>query len=188
LCRQSVATLLQQIKQRPRHHCSPPRLPAFSSTHVSFPSREAPLVNPHLFRFVGLAFAVPGVVSGSLPSAFALPAAYGDLVAALLAAIAIVGLAMRARWRIAAAWTFNIWGTLDLLFAIYQGEIGVRIEPGSLGAAFFIPTVVVPPLLVLHAVMFWLLVAAARRCLLRPASDRFMGSSRCATTAVLPRG
>jgi hypothetical protein len=38
-----------------------------------------PLVVPHTFRFVGLSFLVPGVVSPSLPSAFARPAAYGDL-------------------------------------------------------------------------------------------------------------
>jgi len=37
------------------------------------------LVSPHLFfRFIGLSFLVPGVVSPSLPSAFAVPAAYGD--------------------------------------------------------------------------------------------------------------
>ena len=38
-----------------------------------------PLVLPHTFRFVGLAFLVPGVVSPSLPQAFATSAAYGDL-------------------------------------------------------------------------------------------------------------
>ena len=47
------------------------------------------LVLPHTFRFIGLSFLVPGVVSPSLPSAFALPAAYGDLVAAVLAFAAI---------------------------------------------------------------------------------------------------
>jgi hypothetical protein len=39
-----------------------------------------PLLVPHAFRFVGLSFLVPGVVSPSLPSAFAAPAAYGDLL------------------------------------------------------------------------------------------------------------
>src|SRR5438552_16264914 len=33
----------------------------------------------HLSRFIGLSFLVPGVVSPSLPSAFAVPAAYGDM-------------------------------------------------------------------------------------------------------------
>jgi len=53
---------------------------------------------------------------------------------------------------------FNVWGAVDLLVAFYQGLLGVRIDPGSLGAAFFIPTVVVPPLLVTHGLMFSLLL------------------------------
>jgi hypothetical protein len=44
------------------------------------------------------------------------------------------------------------------LNAIYQGQIGVRIGPESLGAAFYIPTVVVPALLVTHGLIFWLLL------------------------------
>jgi hypothetical protein len=43
------------------------------------------LVVPHTFRFIGLSFPVPVVVSPSPPQAFADPAAYGDLAAALLA-------------------------------------------------------------------------------------------------------
>ena len=35
-----------------------------------------PLVVPHTFRFVGLSFLIPGVVSPSLSAAFAIPAAY----------------------------------------------------------------------------------------------------------------
>src|SRR5262249_23418531 len=47
------------------------------------------LTVPHTFRFIGLSFLIPGVVSSSLPSAFAAPAAYGDLFAAILAVLAI---------------------------------------------------------------------------------------------------
>jgi hypothetical protein len=117
-----------------------------------------PLVVPHMFRFVGLSFLVPGVVSASLSPDFARPAAYGDLGAALLAVIAVLALSARASWALPIVWVFNLWGTLDLLYAIYQGEIGVRIGPGSLGAAFYIPTVLVPPLLITHALMFGLLL------------------------------
>src|SRR5215475_13569048 len=117
-----------------------------------------PLVIPHTFRFIGLSFLIPGVVSPSLSPAFATPVAYGDLVAALLAGIATFALAARVSWAIPIVWVFNLWGTADLLHAIYQGQIGVGIDPGSLGAAFFIPTVVVPPLLVTHGLIFWLLL------------------------------
>jgi len=117
-----------------------------------------PLVVPHMFRFVGLSFLVPGVVSASLSTDFARPAAYGDLGAAILAVIAVLALSGRASWALLIVWIFNLWGTIDLLYAIYQGQIGVRIGPGSLGAAFYIPTVVVPPLLVTHGLIFWLLL------------------------------
>src|ERR1700758_1095525 len=44
-----------------------------------------PLLILHSFRFVGLAFLVPGVVSPDVPSAFSHSAAYGDIIAAILA-------------------------------------------------------------------------------------------------------
>ena len=117
-----------------------------------------PLVVPHTFRFVGLSFLVPGVVSPSLAPAFAAPAAYGDLGAAILAIAAVFSLRYRTLWAIPLVWLFNLWGTIDLLNAIYQGQIGVGIGPGSLGAAFFIPTVIVPALLITHGLIFRLLL------------------------------
>jgi len=116
------------------------------------------LVIPHIFRFIGLCFLVPGVVAASLPRAFAVPAAYGDLIAAILAVMATLTLYGGRSWAIPLVWVFNVWGTLDLLFAFYQGEIGVGIEPGSLGAAYFIPAVLVPALLTIHGLTFWLLL------------------------------
>jgi hypothetical protein len=113
-----------------------------------------PLVVPHTFRFIGLSFLIPGVVSPSLSSAFAVPVAYGDLVAAILAMVATLALSARASWAIAIVWVFNLWGAVDLLHAIYQGQIGVHVGPESLGAAFYIPTVVVPALLVTHGLIF----------------------------------
>ena len=116
------------------------------------------LIAPHLFfRFIGLSFLVPGVVAASLPAAFAIPAAYGDLGAGILAIVAAIGLSKRASWAIAAVWIFDVWGAADLLFAIYQGP-RLQIEAGDFGAAFFIPTAIVPPLLVTHALIFKLLL------------------------------
>jgi len=121
-----------------------------------------PLVVPHAFRFIGLSFLVPGVVSPSLPSAFAVPAAYGDLVAAILAFAASIALSKRVSLATSLVWLFNVWGAADLLFAFYQGLLAVQVDPRMLGAAFFIPTVVVPPLLVTHGLIFWLLVRPKR--------------------------
>jgi hypothetical protein len=116
------------------------------------------LVVPHMFlRFIGLSFLVTGVVSPSLPAAFAIPAAYGDFIAGVLAVAATVVLSRSTSWATALVWLFNIWGAADLLFAFVQG-LRVQIDPGALGAAFFIPTAIVPPLLVSHALIFRLLV------------------------------
>jgi hypothetical protein len=123
-----------------------------------------PLVAPHMFlRTIGLSFLVPGVVSSSLPAAFAVPAAYGDLIVGVHAMAAALALTHRASWAIGLVWVFNVWGAGDLLNAFYQGAIHARMDPGALGAAFYIPTFVVPPLLVSHALILWLS--------LRPASS-----------------
>jgi hypothetical protein len=115
-----------------------------------------PLLLFHSFRFIGLAFLVPGVVSPNLPAAFARPAAYGNLIAAVLALLALAGLV--SRLGIGLVWVFNLWGSADLLFAFYQGLVGVGINPGQLGAAYFIPTAVVPLLLITHGLVFRLLL------------------------------
>ena len=123
------------------------------------PRTEAlrPLLLLHAFRFVGLAFLVPGVVSPDLPAAFADPAAYGDLATSMLALLAIAMLGSRAGTVI--VWVFNSVGTVDLLNAFYQGDrLGVGMTPGLQGAAYFIPTVLVPLLLVTHALVFRILL------------------------------
>ena len=69
------------------------------------------LVAPHMFlRFIGLGFLVLGVVSESLPKAWAEPAGYVDLVAGILAIFATAALTRAASWAIAAVWIFNVWG------------------------------------------------------------------------------
>ena len=54
-------------------------------------------------------------------------------------------------------WAFNIWGSADLLNAFYQGNASGLIA-GQLGAAYFIPTTIVPLLLITHALIFQLLL------------------------------
>ena len=107
---------------------------------------------------LGMVFLVPTVIGPSLPAAFAVPAAYGDLLASLLALLAIVSL--RRRWPLGLplVWLFNIVGTLDLLHAFYQGP-RLRVE---LGAAYFIPTFVVPALFITHAMIFRMLSKRSR--------------------------
>ena len=114
-----------------------------------------PLLALHGFRFIGLSFLVLGVVSPDLPIAFAHDAAYGDIVAAILALLALT--ALRSRLGIALVWVFNIWGTLDLLNAFYVAN-RAGLLPGQLGAAYFIPTAIVPLLLITHGLVFRVLL------------------------------
>jgi hypothetical protein len=121
------------------------------------PRAEAlrPLLILHSFRFVGLAFLVPGVVSADLPAAFSHAAAYGDLIAATLAVLALLSLPRRAG--VGIAWIFNLWGSADLLNAFYQAS-HAGLVPGQLGATYFLPTFAVPLLLITHVLAFRILV------------------------------
>ncbi|MBZ5651357.1 MAG: hypothetical protein LAO18_12835 [Acidobacteriia bacterium] len=114
-----------------------------------------PLLILHSFRFVGLAFLVPGVVSPDLPPAFARPAAYGDIIAATLALLSLVLLPRGAG--VVLTWLFNLWGSADLLNAFYQAN-HAGLKPGQLSAAYFIPTFIVPLLLITHAIAFRILL------------------------------
>ncbi len=121
------------------------------------PRAEAlrPLLMLHSFRFIGLAFLVPGVVSPDLPSAFARSAAYGDVIAATLALLSLLALPRGAG--VVIAWVFNLWGAVDLLNAFYQAN-HAGLLAGQLAAAYFIPTFLVPLLLITHAVAFRILL------------------------------
>src|SRR5262249_51051401 len=121
----------------------------FVAPHLALlplPDALIPLFFLHAFRHLGMVFLVPAVVAPTLPPAFARPASYGALLAALLALVAIV--ALRARWSAAIplAWIANVVGTLDLLYAFYQG-ISRDVGP-HLGSAWYIPTFAVPALYV----------------------------------------
>src|SRR6516225_12250772 len=114
-----------------------------------------PLLILHSFRFVGLAFLVPGVVSPDLPSAFAHSAAYGDIIAAVLALLALMSLPSASG--VVTAWIFNLWGAADLFNAFYQAN-HAGLMPGQLGATYFIPTFIVSLLLITHGLGFRILL------------------------------
>jgi len=114
-----------------------------------------PLLVLHSFRFIGLAFLVPGVVAPELPSTFAHAAAYGDILAAVLALLALISLPSAPG--IAITWIFNLWGTADLFNAFYQAN-HAGLLAGQLGATYFLPTLIVPLLLITHGIAFRILL------------------------------
>lgn len=130
------------------------------------PRAEAlrPLLVLHSFRFIGLSMLVPGVVSPDLPPVFAHSAAYGDIVAAVLALLSLALLPSSAG--IALTWIFNFWGLADLFNAFYQANHSGLLA-GQLGAAFFLPTLIVPLLLITHGVGFRILLQPQKQLALR---------------------
>jgi hypothetical protein len=111
-----------------------------------------PILLLHAFRHLGLMFLAPGAVYPGIPPEFAYPAAYGDLLAAVLALIAIPAVATNASSAKPLVWLFNLEGTVDLVLAI-----ALAVQYGAdrtMGPAYWIPALWVPALLVTHYVTF----------------------------------
>lgn len=125
-----------------------------------FAEAMRPLLLLHAFRYIGLMFLIPGVTSEPLDTRFASPAAYGDLIAALLALASLHALRIHEKAGLALVWAFNVWGFADLLNAVIRGLLFT--PDGALGAAFWIPLVIVPLLVVSHVYIFGQLWAESR--------------------------
>lgn len=110
----------------------------------------------HSFRFFGLVFILPGVVSADLPASWATLAAYGDFATGLLAILALLTVRMRPFfWLFVAA--FNIVGIADLIGDYYQAiRINLPAQAGLFGATYWIPIIYVPLLMITHLAAFYL--------------------------------
>jgi len=76
----------------------------------------------HSFRFFGLVFIVPGVVSPDIPQSFATIAAYGDFATGVLALIALALIRTRPLfWALVVA--YNVVGIGDLLIDYYDATM-----------------------------------------------------------------
>jgi hypothetical protein len=112
----------------------------------------------HSFRFFGLVFLLPGVVSPDLPAGFAVFAAYGDFTTGVLAMLALLTVKIRPLfWLFVVA--FNLVGTVDLIVAYYHAiQVGLPAHAEWLGAAYAIPIIYVPLLLITHIAAFYFLL------------------------------
>jgi hypothetical protein len=113
-----------------------------------------PVLVLHSFRFAGLSFLVPGVVHAGLNPAWAMPAAFGDFTAAILA-FTTLSLIDTFSFR-PLLWVFNILGLVDLIVAFVDGP-RYNIIP-FLGPAYYIVVLYVPLLLLTHLNVFKLLL------------------------------
>ena len=112
----------------------------------------------HSFRFFGLVFILPGVVGPNLPAGFATFAAYGDFATGLLAMLALLTARVRSVfWLFVVA--FNLMGASDIIIDYYHGnQLGLPALAGELGAAYAVPIIYVPVLMITHAVAFYFLL------------------------------
>src|SRR5262249_35445349 len=111
-----------------------------------------PILFLHSFRHLGLMFLTRGATYAGMPRQFAVPAALGDLLAAVLAAAALWAVVAGHRAGRILVWAFNLEGTADLLNAIVLATL-FRAAP-YMGAAYWIPAFWVPALLVTHGITF----------------------------------
>lgn len=116
----------------------------------------------HSFRFFGLVFIVPGIVGANLPNGFAPFAAYWDLTTGILAMLALVTVRIKPLfWACVVA--FNSVGILDFVFDYYHAaRVGLPEVAGQMGAAYMIPVIYVPLLMITHVTAFYLLVRSPR--------------------------
>ena len=128
-----------------------PQLPVLTPRSVLLP-----ILLLHGMRHLGLMFLSPGATYAGVPSEFAYPAALGDLVAAVLAVVAIPVVSGDGRYAKTLVWMFNVWGTLDLAAAIALATIHDAAR--YMGPAYWIPAFWVPALLITHWITFVVLV------------------------------
>ncbi|MDM0070395.1 hypothetical protein [Variovorax sp. J31P207] len=119
----------------------------------AMPARDAlvALIFPHCFRYLGLSFLIHGVTTAPMDHRFSFPTAYGDLLTAILGLVSIAALRANSRFAIPLVWIFSVVGVVDFLNAFARGL--TFAAPGDFGATYYIPMVVVPPLMVGHALI-----------------------------------
>lgn len=119
-----------------------------------------PLLLFHATRYIGATFLTSSVIDARVPGSFTVPGAVGDLLAVLLALVALASLRTGSRFALPLLWVFNLEGTLDFAVAFVQG-VRVGLPYYQLGATWFIPTMLVPAYLVVHILIFRMLLARA---------------------------
>ena len=128
-----------------------PRLP-----HLRPQTVLVPIFLLHSLRHLGLMFLAPGATYAGLARQFAYPAAFGDLLAAVLALGALWAVVMNWNGARVLVWIFAIEGTVDLASAITLAQI--YRAANFMGAAYWIPAFWVPALLVTHYITFVVLI------------------------------
>jgi hypothetical protein len=120
-----------------------------------------PILLLHSLRHLGLMFLTRGATYPGLPPQFAYPAAFGDLLTAVLAFVTIFFVFRNSTAARPLVWGFNVFGSIDLVVAITLATI--YNAPQFMGPAYWIPAFWVPALLVTHYIAFLILIKYWKR-------------------------
>lgn len=112
-----------------------------------------PLLLYACLRVNGLMFLMPGLVSPELPRAFAVPTAYGDLAASVLALVALWPVRSENRTAVPMVWLFNTVGLFDLIYANIS-TFKDHVDPTHLGVSYYLAAINVPAMVVVHVLIF----------------------------------
>ena len=116
------------------------------------------IVTQHSFRFFGLVLILPGVVGPNLPASFAEFAGYGDPATAVLAFLALLTVGIPRSSGCASSPSISL-GAADLILDYYHAiQADLPALAGQLGAAYAIPIIYAPVLMITHFVALYLLV------------------------------
>jgi len=128
------------------------------------------LVLPHLLRAVAAAGFLQSVSRAELPAGFALPAAWGDLAVAALAALLLCAGAIRTRYHARAWQVWNVLGLIDIVLVVANAARFGLAHPAAMSPMLrlplaLLPSFLVPIVFVTHALLFNRLSAVARNSL-----------------------
>jgi hypothetical protein len=105
----------------------------------------------HSLRHLGLMFLTTGVTSAAMPQQFAVPAAAGDFLAAVLALLAAFLVQRKHGLAVPMTWFFSAVGITDFAAAVVLSRVYRAAD--FMGGSYWIPSFWVPLLIVGHIII-----------------------------------
>lgn len=127
-----------------------PKLPQLKPSTVLIP-----ILLLHSLRHLGLMFLTTGVTSTAMPQQFAIPAAVGDFLSAVLALIAAFLIHRKSKLSVLMTWVFSVVGIADFALAVVLSRL--YNAANFMGGSYWIPSFWVPMLIVGHIVIITVL-------------------------------
>lgn len=132
------------------HWLVKPRLPQLQPGMVLIP-----ILLLHSLRHLGLMFLTTGVASPAMPQQFAVPAAAGDFLTAVLAMMAAFLIQRKSTWAVPMTWLFSVVGIADFAMAVVLSRLYNAAD--FMGGSYWIPSFWVPMLIVGHIIVITVL-------------------------------